>query len=281
MGTQRSRALPFVLMLAAGVASCGAPPPAAAGLESTPGEDAIAEVTQRPSELERRVLGVYAHVNVTRAFGITEYEPLAEYLRSVDGVIGASPFVYYAMDLSAGSERTRPPAHVLVKGIDPATAGEVLDLDMHLDAGGSPAAKASSLTSTATTSPGDALPNVFIGVSLANELGVAVGEVVTLNHAATSGETGEARRFRIAGTFLAGIAEYDSRLIYVHIRELQAFKYGGKDIVSGIDLRLADPNDAPKVATVLRDTIGDYTILEWQTLNAELFATMRAQSTSG
>jgi lipoprotein-releasing system permease protein len=92
-------------------------------------------------------------------------------------------------------------------------------------------------------------------------------------------EPPEFRRYRIAGVFRAGFQEYDTRLVYVHIAELQWFKYRGKDIVSGIDLRLTDPYDAPEVEAVLRETIGndEYSILEWQKLNANLFQSIRTQ----
>jgi len=126
------------------------------------------------------------------------------------------------------------------------------------------------------------LPTMFVGVTLARELGLAVDDVVMLVDPGAGfdhSETPEFRRYRIAGIFRAGFQEYDSRLVYVHIRELQWFKYRGKDTVSGVDLRLADPYDAPDVEAVLRRTIGDeeYSILEWQKLNANLFQSIRTQ----
>jgi lipoprotein-releasing system permease protein len=51
-------------------------------------------------EFERRVLGVYAHINVTRSYGISEYRRFEQYLQTLDGVEGGSPFVYYAMALA-------------------------------------------------------------------------------------------------------------------------------------------------------------------------------------
>lgn len=318
-------------------------------------------------EFERRVLGVYAHINVTRTFGISEYRRFESHLRKEDGVIGASPFVYYAMALapeSAGageageggegdlSSRPSEPdfrrASVLVKGIEPTTAHEVIDLDAHLRAGGSdveleelssdielqpmpdrpddrlppviaatpdtrgpdwyPAALARwrALPDSMkygrgrkTTEDDDdpwpeadngapvpvdaaALPTMFVGVTLARELGLEVDDIVMLVDPGAGfdhTETPEFRRYRIAGIFRAGFQEYDSRLVYVHIRELQWFKYRGKDIVSGVDLRLADPYDAPDVEAVLRREIGDeeYSILEWQKLNANLFQSIRTQ----
>lgn len=305
-------------------------------------------------EFERRVLGVYAHINVTRAFGIAEYRRFESYLRTVDGVMGASPFVYYAMALapqsSATDDRELRRASVLVKGIEPSTAHEVIDLAAHLDAGGGDHVEISALTSDLdlqpmpdrpdgklpeviahtpdprgdgwyapalarwralpdsavyghgrttqwdtddgdpwpddeareTADPDAELPTMFVGVTLARELELTVDDIVTLVDPGAGfdhTEVPEFRRYRIGGIFRAGFQEYDSRLVYVHIHELQWFKYRGKDIVSGVDLRLDDPYEAPGVELVLRDTIGDdeYSILEWQKLNANLFQSIRTQ----
>jgi lipoprotein-releasing system permease protein len=315
-------------------------------------------------EFERRVLGVYAHINVTRSFGISEYRRFEGYLRTVPGVTGASPFVYYAMALApvdpdGKREGDIRRASVLVKGIEPETAGEVIDLESHLragsdhpSAGSAKAVAMSDLKSDLVLQPiqdreddrlppavaavpdprgptwyedtlrayraqpdhmkygrrrvvavdedewpietedghdpaaddldRDAMPTMFVGVTLARELDLALGDVVTLVDPGATFDTSEApefRHYRIAGVFRAGFQEYDSRLVYVHINELQYFKYRGKDTVSGIDLRLADPYEAPSVEQVLRRTIGaeEYSILEWQKLNANLFQSIRTQ----
>jgi lipoprotein-releasing system permease protein len=339
-------------------------------------------------EFERRVLGVYAHINVTRAFGISEYRRFESYLRTVPGVVGASPFVYYAMALApcdvdtdsgrpatqpgsvsgsskadpseeglvleydAGKDEPEPEfrrASVLVKGIEPSTAAEVIDVAEHLARGSGRPIPLDELKSTAVLEPvpdrdddqlppavaatpdprgedwyekallqyreasedeaetdepaaGDEerddeaapaanhanaldpseLPTVFIGNTLARELKLGIGDIVSLADPGASFDHTQPPQFqhyRVAGTFQAGFHEYDSRLIYVHIRELQRFKYRGKDIVSGVDLRLSDPDLAPEVGAVLAETIGDdeYSILEWQVLNASLFQSIRTQ----
>jgi lipoprotein-releasing system permease protein len=310
-------------------------------------------------EFERRVLGVYAHINVTRPYGISEYRRFEKYLRTVDGVQGASPFVYYAMALAPtpGPGQTQEEtedirrASVLVKGIEPETAHEVIDLEDHLAQGMDEPVPISALTSDVALQPmpdrdddrlppviaetedprgadwypeameawrslpddhkygrrraaledddewpdevelvpnataGDEdLPTMFVGITLARELQLEVGDVVMLVDPGASYDHTQApefRRYRIAGVFRAGFQEYDSRLVYLHIQELQYFKYRGKDIVSGVDLRLEDSYDAPAVEAQLRRTIGDdeYSILEWQTLNANLFQSIRTQKT--
>jgi lipoprotein-releasing system permease protein len=307
-------------------------------------------------EFERRVLGVYAHINVTRSFGISEHRRFEGYLRTVPGVVGASPFVYYAMALAPVDPEGKREgdirrASVLVKGIEPSTAAEVIDLEAHLRAGSDEPVEITELASDLLLQPiqdreddrlppavaevadprgpswyedalrayraqpehlkygrrrivaldedewpldlaegrdpaahldPQTLPTMFVGVTLARELDLRRGDVVTLVDPGATFDTSEApefRHYRIAGVFRAGFQEYDSRLVYIHIKELQYFKYRGKDTVSGIDLRLRDPYEAPAVEQVLRRTIGaeEYSILEWQKLNANLFQSIRTQ----
>jgi len=292
-------------------------------------------------EFARRVLGVYSHVNVTRGYGISEYRRFESYLRTVPGVVGASPFVYYYMALAPYAQREDEAgfrrATVLVKGIEPSTAAEVIDVAEHLERGSGRPIPLDELESTVVLEPvpdrdddrlppavaatpdprgedwyekalqqyraaseqdeadddaeakaGDAhaldpseLPTVFIGTTLARELGLGVGDLVTLADPGAGFDNTEAplfQHYRVAGIFQAGFHEYDSRLIYVNIRELQRFKYRGKDIVDGVDLRLADPDLAPEVGAVLAETLDDeYTILQWQRLNESLFKSIQTQ----
>ncbi len=305
-------------------------------------------------EFERRVLGVYAHVNVTRPFGIAEYRRFQRWLEGLPGVVGASPFAYYGMAIAPyDPEGERggdlPQASVLVKGIDPQTAGRVIDLEEHL-ARGSPGVHIEDLRSDLVLQPvrdreddhlptviamtpdprgpsayddalaawraapphlragggrlaraedededwpdpdevrsapaeADRLPTIFIGRALAREMGLSVGDTVVLvdpGRGPGSSAVPAVRHYRVAGIFEAGFQEYDTRLVYVHIKELQAFKFRGRDEVSGIDLRLSDPSLASEVASVVRAALGtgEYTVLEWHKLNANLFQSIHTQ----
>jgi lipoprotein-releasing system permease protein len=122
-------------------------------------------------EFERRVLGVYAHINVTRPFGITEYRRFEKWLRTVEGVTGASPFVYYPMALAPYDpeglrEGDIALASVLVKGIDPSTADQVIDVVDHLERGSGRAIELTTLRSDhklmpKPDAPDDMLPRVI------------------------------------------------------------------------------------------------------------------------
>jgi lipoprotein-releasing system permease protein len=131
----------------------------------------------------------------------------------------------------------------------------------------------------------EALPSMFVGVGLARELRLQEGDVVRLVDPGATFDHSEAPKFVyyvIAGIFQAGFQEYDSRLVYVDIRELQRFKYRGKDIVSGVDVRLTDQDVAAEVGARIRGALNppdtaEYSVLEWQKLNENLFSSIRTQ----
>lgn len=308
-------------------------------------------------EFERRVLGVYAHINITRSTGMTEYRRFEAWLREQAGVQGASPFVYYAMmlapfDPEGGRTDDLRLASVLVKGIEPATADQVIDLPQHLLRGSEreipldrlrsdfelmpvPDREADELPAAVAATPdprgpgwyerameayaaapaarkripgeirsdlqgedddwpdpvsdaGDtrfdasALPTIFVGATLARELGLHEDSLVMVVDPGSSFDTSaepEFQHYRVVGVFQAGFQEYDSRLVYVHIKELQRFKYRGRDQVSGVDLRLTDPDLAPTVGGAIRGQLPgrEYSVLEWQNLNENLFRSIRFQ----
>ncbi|MDC0723399.1 ABC transporter permease [Nannocystis bainbridge] len=308
-------------------------------------------------EFERRVLGVYAHINVTRSSGMAEYRRFEAYLRTRPGVTGASPFVYYAMmlapyDPEGGRTDDLRLASVLVKGIEPETAAEVIDLPAHLQRGSGRAIPLPVLRSdfelmpvpdrepeelppaiavtpdprgagwyeramnhyaqvpavrkripgeirgdlldddawpeeSATGEPAarfdaSALPTIFVGASLARDLGLHEDSLVMVVDPGSSFDASsepEFQYYRVAGIFQAGFQEYDSRLVYVHIKELQRFKYRGRDQVSGIDLRLQNPDLSAQVGATIRAALPgrEYQVLEWQNLNENLFKSIRLQ----
>lgn len=311
-------------------------------------------------EFERRVLGVYAHINVTRTLGIAEYRRFESYLRTIDGVKGASPFAYYTMMLAPFDPeggQAKGLRSVLVKGIDPATADQVIDLKDHLVRGSGEPIALDALFSEfelmpvadrdpdrlpevinntpdprgenayeealkryralpehlrqaermsefhierddeddwpewnddeeagpdATGFDASSLPTVFIGSTLAENLNLQQDSLVMVVDPGSTFDHSEEPQFqyyRVAGVFQAGFQEYDSRLIYTHIKELQRFKFRGRDIVSGVDLRLEEPNMASVVGARIRgELVGrEYQVLEWQKLNENLFQSIQFQ----
>jgi lipoprotein-releasing system permease protein len=85
-------------------------------------------------DLKRKILGNNAHITVDlpgRHGGIDDWQPLLEAVRRVPGVAAATPVV--AGEAAASSNAST--AGVLVRGIDPAGIGDVIDLAKNIEYG--------------------------------------------------------------------------------------------------------------------------------------------------
>jgi len=67
--------------------------------------------------------------------------------------------------------------------------------------------------------------------------------------------------FQVVGIFYSGFNEYDSRLVYIHLREAQAMFQRG-DTVTGVELRLENLERADAVADELRALLAAYDTVE-------------------
>ena len=223
-------------------------------------------------DLRDKILGVNAHVLVS-AFsgGIHQPQLVAELCRQVPGVTGVTPFVYSEVMLSAkGGVKG-----VVLRGIDPATSDQVLSLTRDMVSG-----SVNDLTDK------DDLPGVIIGAEMAKRLGLGVGEPVNLlsptGTQSAAGFTPKVKVFRVAGIFKTGMFEYDATLGYVTLdaaRSLLGFK---GDVVSGLEVRLADVYTAGTVSDEIRAKLHDFPVFvrNWQEMNANLFAALELEKTA-
>jgi len=132
----------------------------------------------------------------------------------------------------------------------------------------------------------DDLPGIVLGVTLAREMGVGVGERVRLvsplsgldvSMVAPEARTPKSRDFRVIGIFKAGFQEYDSRLVYTDLYEAQRF-YGHGDAVIGVEMRLHDLEQSREIARRLeRELGGPFHTLDWAELNRNLFTALEIQ----
>jgi lipoprotein-releasing system permease protein len=82
------------------------------------------------AEFRDKVLGVNAHVLVLKySSEFRDYRDIMAKVRELPEVVGAGPFVINPMMVTHGG---RTATGVLVKGVDPALMGEVLDLPRHM-----------------------------------------------------------------------------------------------------------------------------------------------------
>jgi len=153
----------------------------------------------------------------------------------------------------------------MVRGVDPALEPQVTPM----------AARAQGLQDLAPRSW-----RVLVGQELARQLGVQVGDSVTLlapgGNTTPAGLVPRTRGFTVAGIFQAGHYEYDAGLVLMHAQDAALFfKTGG---MSGVQLRLADLHQARAVTAALLPQLGaDWRIADWTRANPTWFAAVQVE----
>jgi lipoprotein-releasing system permease protein len=126
------------------------------------------------------------------------------------------------------------------------------------------------------------MPGVVIGVEMAKNLKVFVGDVLNvvspLGDLGPTGPVPKARAFRVAATFYSGMYEYDSKFIYIDLRESQDF-LTLKGSVTGVEYRLNDIDDVQNVAKNIMGVIGGYPYRtkDWMEMNRNLFSALKLE----
>jgi lipoprotein-releasing system permease protein len=134
---------------------------------------------------------------------------------------------------------------------------------------------------------GRPLPGVVVGITLARELDVKLGDRVKVISPLTGVDTSlvragtrapKSRDFKVIGIFEAGFQEYDSRLIYVDLYEAQAFQNQG-DTVVGVEMSLRDIDKSADVALRLERELGGgpFHTMDWRELNHNMFTALEMQ----
>jgi len=212
--------------------------------------------------IQDRLLGVSAHVNLTRpgAEGIEDYRPLAERLSRVDGVHSVAPAIYLTVLLS-GEGHARG---VVVKGIDPEIERRFDDALRRIVSG------AADFTPDA-----NGFDSVIVGHLMADELKLHTGGYVTLTspegRLTPYGMMPRSRRFRITGVFDSGFYDYDANWVFATLPAAQNLA-GVGDVVSVLEFRLRDVDRAVEAARAIGAAAGSgFTTTTWEDENRALF----------
>ena len=215
-------------------------------------------------EVRERMLSVVSHIEVLAPGGaaLVDLPAALQQLRSHPQVVGAAPFVS-AQALLARGETMKG---VVLRGIDPALEGEVTDL------------AAAHPEVLAQLQPGAF--RVVLGLELARQLGVRVGDVVTL--VAPSGQVTPAgvlprlKQMTVAGLFHSGHYEYDAALALMHVEDAQRLlRLEGP---TGVRLKLHDLHQAPAVARELAHTLTEHLVLrDWTQQNKTWYAAVQLE----
>ncbi|MBL8912688.1 MAG: ABC transporter permease [Archangium sp.] len=126
------------------------------------------------------------------------------------------------------------------------------------------------------------LPGILMGRELAASLKVVVGDRLNVV-SPIGGEMGpmgpmpKSRPFRVAGIFYSGMYEYDSKFVYIHLREAEAF-FNVKG-ATGIEVKVTDVDNARGTMKAVYDTLQGYPYRtkDWGEMNRNLFAALRLE----
>ncbi|MFP4397359.1 MAG: ABC transporter permease, partial [Desulfonatronovibrio sp.] len=219
--------------------------------------------------LRDKILGINAHIVVGNySEGIPDYRELARELSSVPGVKGAAPFIYTEVMLSSPNGVKG----VVLRGIDPEKAGEVLSLDQEMIQG-----------NMADLDRESEFPGVIVGQELASALSISPGETVNIlspsGTSSSAGFTPQISTFEVRGIFKTGMYEYDSSFGYTSIEAAQSILGFRQDKVTGMEIRIQEIDRAHVVSGAIDDFLGGYPyyVRNWMEMNQNLFAALKLE----
>jgi lipoprotein-releasing system permease protein len=216
-------------------------------------------------DLRERLLSLAAHATLSRADGSPlDGAGLAARARALPGVIGAAPTLEQQALVSHGEAMSS----VLVRGVDPALEPSVSGIEHSLVAG-------------ALTDLKPGANRVLLGRGLAFQLGISVGDEVTVmvpTGDVDGGLTPRVRAFTVAGLFEVGVTEQDTGLVLVDIGDLAALlEVAGP---SGLRLTFSDVFAAPARAAAAAAALGPGLVArDWTVDNSGVFRAIRIEKT--
>jgi lipoprotein-releasing system permease protein len=226
-------------------------------------------------DLRDKILIANPHVRIL-TFGeglrLDDWRRVERLAKRQPGVLATAPFVLSQGLVSAGHDYAEG---VAVIGMEPDTGARAVT--------GLAQAFVSGDLRFATHAA-DVDGGVVLGRRLADRLSAFPGAVVTVISPAGSSFNRAVGaivprywRFEVTGIFNTGMYEYDNT--YVVMPRALAQRFAGLDTaVSGVELRVADPWNADRIARGLQDSLGfPYRALDWKQQNQSLFSALKLE----
>ncbi len=214
-------------------------------------------------ELQERLLAMTSHANIEDVNGrLPDWQRLVSEAAENPRVRAAAPYVDGQALLMAGERLSGAE----LRGIDPQLEETVSGVGSTMRAG--------ELTELV---PGKF--RVVLGVELADELGVGVGDKVTVTLAegmvTPAGVVPRTKRFTVGGIFRVGMYEFDRRLAFIHFEDAQRL-YRKRGLASGVRLAVTDIYAAPEI---VREVARDHGVLvlvsDWTRRHVNFFRSIQ------
>lgn len=221
------------------------------------------------SELLGRMLSFNGHMYVSGQVLVSpDREAVVDRLRTVPGVQSVSPLtenqaIYQANGVTTGG---------MVRGLRP----QDLDTMQYVASSLSPEAKAAFGRGEYG---GD---NVLIGQSLADGMGLKVGDQITIFSpgGATSafGNLGGLNKaYTVAGTYSSGAADYDRIYIFMPLEQAQLF-FGKEGVWDVVEMKVDDPDQVGTMIDPVRQAVGEGAVVnDWRQQLAAFYGALQVE----
>jgi lipoprotein-releasing system permease protein len=226
-------------------------------------------------DLRTKILVAQPHLRIL-AYGnslrMDDWRGALAKARATPGVVAAAPEVISQSIIINASDY---PEAVNIFGLDTAAASlHVTDLPTVVTDGDL------KFRVTDTTVDGA----VLLGQRLSTRLNAYTGDIVTLvppTAAKINPALGYAMprmwRFQVSGIFETGMFQYDNQFVVMDRETAQRFA-GLDSAVTGIQVRVTDPWQSPRIGKLLEDSLGfPYRTMDWQSQNGALFGALKLE----
>ena len=201
-------------------------------------------------EIRAKIIGATAHMQVMDASGtLQNWQSVTGKIMQNKHVLQSAPYV----DGQALISFDGNVSGVLLRGIEPKLEANVDSIGKHMISG------------RENLAPGKF--DVVIGQDLAKQLGVAVGDRITVvtpdGQITPAGTIPRLKQFTITGIFNLHMYEYDSSLILINMQDAQVLLKMGSG-VSGIRLMVDDVMQTQKIKDELEQSLPDNIVVtDW------------------
>ena len=216
------------------------------------------------AELIDKILGLNGHMIVQAMDSkLTDYAAVAKNIAAVPGVVSAIPLVE-GQALASGPNTS---SGALIRGIREVDLSHVPGIFNNVRLG--------------TLANFDASQGVAIGTRLASDLGLTLGENVTIvtprGSVTPLGVTPRIKAYPIVAIFEIGMAEYDSTFVIMPFAEAQAY-FNLDDQASAVEVYLANADTVDTLRPAIETAINRQALITtWRERNVTFFSALEVE----
>ena len=216
------------------------------------------------SELLDKILGINGHMLVQPIdMPLNDYDVVSERLEGVPDVVAAFPFI-------EGQALVSGPAGnlgALVRGVYESDLRRMPLVADNISPG--------------TIDGFDAGEGVVIGTRMAQQLGLTVGDNITIisprGSVTPMGVTPRVKAYPVSAIFEIGMSEYDATFLFMPLEEAQAYFNMG-DRATGIEIYVVDPDNVGVMRNALEEGAARPTLVtDWTQRNATFFSALEVE----